>query len=105
MWRQACSFVACVAVSFEACCFVLRLYGGKLVVCIVPVWHQAYSFALRLCGSEKEKKTKEKKKFCCLCGCELKACCFVLRLWGGELVVCFMPVRRPACGFVMPVWR
>ena len=72
MWRQACSFVACVAVSFEACCFVLRLYGGKLVVCIVPVWHQAYSFALRLCGSEKEKKTKEKKKFCCLCGCELK---------------------------------
>ena len=94
MWQQACSFVACVAVSFEACCFVLRLCGGKLVVCIVPVWHQACSFALRLCGSEKEKETKEKKKFCCLCGCELKACCFGLCLCGGKLVVCITPVWR-----------
>lgn len=39
--------------------------------------------------------------FCCLCGCKLKACCFVLRLWGGELVVCIMPLWQQACSFVL----
>ena len=59
---------------------------------------QACGFVLRLCGGGKGKnKEKEReKKFCYLCGCKLKACCFVLRLWG----VCFTPVERRACSFV-----
>ena len=107
MWQQACSFVlslcggekeikkekkkfCCLCgCKRKACCFLLiRLWGGKLVVCIMPVWQQACSFVLRLCGGKKRKEKKEAKKmFCCLCGCKLKACCFVLRLWGGKLVV------------------
>ena len=75
MWRRKgkkkekrTTFVACVAVSLKlvvlyyACrAFVLRLWGGKLVV-------------------------------------------FVLHLCGGKFVV-LLPVWRQACGFIMPVWR
>ena len=79
--------------------FVLCLWGGKLVVCIMPV-----------------KKKNAKKKCCRLCGCKLEARCFVSRLWGGKLVVCITPVGRQACSFVLrlcgdkfivllPVWR
>ena len=115
MWRRKrkkrekkfCCLCGC---NLKACCIVLRLWGGELVVCIMPVWRQACSFVLRLWGSklvvlyyacvaaekEKKKKKREKKKFCYLCGCKLKACCFVLRLWG----VCFTSVERRACSFV-----
>ena len=104
VWQQACSsvlrlcdgeqrkenakkkFCCLCGCKLKACCFVLRLWGGKLLVCIMPVWQQACSSVLRLCDGE-QRKEKAKKKFCCLCGCKLKACCFVLRLWGGKLVV------------------
>ena len=167
VWQQACSFVACVAVnllflnlacvavSLQFCClcgckvvvlyyacgaaslqFVLCLCGSKLVVCIMPVWQQACSFVLRLCGGEKEKK--DKKKFCCLCGCKLKACCFLyacgaarlqfvlLYLCGSKLVVlyyacvaakkekkkkkakkkfcCLCGCKLKACCFVLRLW-
>ena len=67
-------------------------------------------------AAKRKEKKNAKKKFCRLCGCKLEACCFVLRLWGGKLVVCIMPVGRQACSFVLrlcggkfvvllPVWR
>ena len=60
--RRACSlYYACVAAS--------------LLFCITPVGQQACSSVLRLCGGvEKKKEKKREKKFCCLCGCKLKAC-------------------------------
>ena len=82
------SFVACVAVSLKLVVFFTpvgrqgcSLYyytcvAVSLQFCTTPVWRR-----------KKKRKKKAKKKFCCLCGCKLKACCFVLRLWGGKLVV------------------
>ena len=72
MGRQASSFVlrpwggklvVCItSVGWHACSFVLRPFGGKLVA-LLPVWRQARSF-------------------CCLCGSEL----VVFRLCGYQLV-------------------
>ena len=71
------------------------------------MWQQACSFVLRLCGGEKEKEKKEKiSSFvaCVTVGLKLVVLYYACGA-AGELVVCFMPVRRPACGFVMPVRR
>ena len=51
VWRQACSFVACVAVG---------------LFCITPLGRQASSFVLRLCGGEKEKKERGRSFVACV---------------------------------------
>ena len=119
MWRRKrkkrekkfCCLCGC---NLKACCIVLRLWGGELVVCIMPVWRQACSFVLRLCGGgkgKKKRKRERRKNFVTYVAVSLKlvvlyyACgAFVLRLWRGELVV-LLPVWWQACGFIMPVWR
>ena len=83
--------------------------------CITPLGRQASSFVPRLCGGEKEKKERGRSFVACV-AVSLKVCCFVLRPWGGKLVVCITPVGRQACSFVLrpfggkfvallPVWR
>ena len=100
---------------FCLCCsklvvFESRLCGGKLVVlftcvavslfCITPLGRQASSFVPRLCGGEKEKKERGRSFVACV-AVSLKVCCFVLRPWGGKLVVCITSVGRQACSFVL----
>ena len=120
VWQQACSFVlrpcggekekekkekewfcclcgcklkACCFAEYYACraaslYFVLCLCGGKLVV------------LYNACVAAKKKK-KRRRRFVGCVAVSFKACCFfVLRLWGGKLVVCITPVGRQARSFV-----
>ena len=59
----------------------------RLLFCITPVWQQACSFVLRLCGGEKEKEKKRRSSFVACVAVSLKL----------VVLPSITPVGRRAC--------